>query len=57
MAFMKKLLEFSGIEPERLVLKWVSAAEGPRFAEVVGNFVDQIRELGPSPIGKAGNGA
>ncbi len=30
---MKQLLEFSGIEPERLTLKWVSSAEGPRFAQ------------------------
>lgn len=51
MAFMKKLLEFSGIDPERLVLKWVSSAEGPRFAQVVTDFVDKIRKLGPSPLG------
>lgn len=52
-AFMKKLLEFSGIDPERLVLKWVSSAEGPRFAQVVTEFVEKIRKLGPSPMGKA----
>lgn len=50
MAFMQKLLEFSGIDPERLVLKWVSSAEGPRFAQVVTDFVDKIRKLGPSPL-------
>ena len=48
--FMKKLLEFSGIDPERLVLKWVSSAEGPRFAKVVTEFVEKIRQLGPSPL-------
>ncbi len=47
---MKKLLEFSGIDPERLMLKWVSSAEGPRFAKVVTEFVEKIRELGPSPL-------
>ncbi len=47
---MKKFLEFSGIEPERLNLKWVSSAEGPRFAKVVTEFVEKIRELGPSPL-------
>jgi F420-non-reducing hydrogenase iron-sulfur subunit len=52
MAFLKKLLEFSGIDPERLALKWVSAAEGPRFANVVTEFVDKIRDLGPSPLRK-----
>jgi F420-non-reducing hydrogenase iron-sulfur subunit len=49
-AFMQKLLEFSGIDPERLVLKWVSSAEGPRFAQVVTDFVEKIRRLGPSPL-------
>jgi F420-non-reducing hydrogenase iron-sulfur subunit len=52
-AFLKKLLEFSGIDPERLNLKWVSSAEGPRFAAVVTDFVEKIRKLGPSPLGKA----
>jgi len=51
--FMRKLLEFSGIEPERLCLMWVSSAEGPRFAQVVTDFVEQIRQLGPSRMRKA----
>jgi len=50
MAFMKQLLAFSGIEPERLELKWVSSAEGPRFAKVVTDFVEKIRDLGPSRL-------
>jgi F420-non-reducing hydrogenase iron-sulfur subunit len=48
--FMKQLLEFSGIESDRLLLKWVSSAEGPRFAQVVTEFVEKIRSLGPSPL-------
>ncbi len=52
-AFMQKLLEFSGIDPERLLLKWVSSAEGPRFAKVVTDFVEKIRSLGPSPLNQA----
>ena len=51
--FLKQLLEFSGIDPERLMLKWVSSAEGPRFARVVTEFVDKIRALGPSPLRQA----
>jgi F420-non-reducing hydrogenase iron-sulfur subunit len=50
MGFMKKLIEFYGIDPERLSLKWVSSAEGPRFAKVITEFVDKIREIGPSPL-------
>lgn len=53
MAFIRQLLEFYGVEPERLDLKWVSSAEGPRFAQVVTNFVDKVRGMGPSPLGRA----
>ena len=47
---MKELLAFSGIEPERLRVEWVSSAEGPKFAEVMNEFISQVKELGPSPI-------
>ena len=49
-AFTKALLELSGVDPERLCLKWVSSAEGPRFAKVVTDFTEKIRGLGPSPL-------
>jgi hypothetical protein len=39
-----------GIEPERLKLEWVSAAEGQRFAQVVTDFISEIKKLGPSPL-------
>jgi F420-non-reducing hydrogenase iron-sulfur subunit len=48
--FTRRLLEFSGIEPDRLILKWVSSAEGPRFAQVVTEFVDSVKRMGPSPL-------
>jgi F420-non-reducing hydrogenase iron-sulfur subunit len=54
-AFMRKLLDFSGIDPERLLLKWVSSAEGPRFASVITEFTEKVRELGPSPLKRSGN--
>jgi F420-non-reducing hydrogenase iron-sulfur subunit len=44
---LRNLLGYAGINPERLQLEWVSAAEGPRFAKVTRAFVDKIRELGP----------
>jgi coenzyme F420-reducing hydrogenase delta subunit len=46
----QKLLGLTDLENERLRLEWVSAAEGKRFAEVVGGFTEQIQKLGPSPI-------
>mgnify|MGYP001064896632 CR=1 FL=1 len=44
---LRNLLGYAGISPERLQLEWVSAAEGPRFAQVTKRFVTKIRELGP----------
>ncbi len=44
---MKPLLEYMGIEPERLQVHWVSASEGPRYAEVVTRMTEEIRAIGP----------
>ena len=43
------MLQDFGIEEERFRLEWVSASEGPRFAQVVTEMVKKIKELGPSP--------
>ena len=43
------MLEDFGLEPERFRLEWVSAAEGPKFAQTMNEFTETIRELGPSP--------
>ena len=47
---MHRLLEFTGIESERLHVDWVSASEGKKFAQVVTNFTEQVRSLGPVAI-------
>jgi F420-non-reducing hydrogenase iron-sulfur subunit len=47
---VKELLGFIGISPDRLMLDWVSASEGEKFARVVTEFSDKIRKLGPSPL-------
>ncbi len=49
-AFMKELLAFTGLEPERLRVEWISSAEGPEFAKYITEFVQQVRELGPNPL-------
>ena len=41
------LLKGMGIDPKRIRLEWVSASEGARFMEIVTEFTEQIRELGP----------
>jgi F420-non-reducing hydrogenase iron-sulfur subunit len=47
------VLQDSGIDPARFTLKWVSSAEAPRFAELVTEFTESIRALGPNPLGIA----
>jgi heterodisulfide reductase subunit A len=44
---LRDILQKVGINPKRLRLEWVSASEGKRFAEVVSDFTEQIRSLGP----------
>jgi F420-non-reducing hydrogenase iron-sulfur subunit len=52
MALTKQLLTTLGLEPERVRLSWISASEGPRFAQVVSEFTEHISGLGPNPIGQ-----
>ncbi len=47
MPLYKELLEFAGIEPERLCVKWVSASEGGIFTEVVKEFTETLQSLPP----------
>ena len=50
-AYVKKVLEDIGLEPERAEMYNLSAAQGSRFAEIAREFTERIRELGPSPVG------
>jgi F420-non-reducing hydrogenase iron-sulfur subunit len=53
----KNVVKLLGIEDGRLRLEWISAAEGVRFAQVINEFTDQVRALGPSPIAKVSGAA
>lgn len=48
----KKLLEAAGINPNRLRLEWVSASQGIRYAEIVTEFTNELKELGPLGTGE-----
>jgi len=52
MHICKKLLKLIGVNPERLRLEWVSASQGIRFAEVITDFVKNLKELGPLGTGE-----
>jgi F420-non-reducing hydrogenase iron-sulfur subunit len=47
MHLCKKLMKHIGLHPDRLRLEWVSAGEGTRFAEVMNDFSQKIKALGP----------
>jgi F420-non-reducing hydrogenase iron-sulfur subunit len=44
---LKKMLPQLGIESERLRLEWISAAEGQKFANVITDFTNELKKLGP----------
>ena len=46
------MLDFCGVEKERLRARWVSSAEAPEFVEEINDFITQLKELGPSPLKK-----
>jgi len=46
----KKLIHVLGLEPERIRLEWVSAAEGPKWAELINDFTAAVAKLGRSPL-------
>ncbi|MGO8677321.1 MAG: hydrogenase iron-sulfur subunit [Limisphaerales bacterium] len=44
---LKRALQDMGIEPQRVRLEWISAAEGEKVKRVVNEMVDQLQKLGP----------
>lgn len=50
MEIVKSMVTMLGLEEERFRLEWISASEGQRFAEVMTEFTDRIKELGPNPM-------
>ena len=46
MKTLQRFLELIGVKPERLLLDWVSASEGERFANLVSDFTKKIVKIG-----------
>ena len=46
-ALVKELLEYMGFDPERFQMSWVSAAEGLKYTEIIRDFVNILKPLGP----------
>ena len=52
---LKPFLDAIGIGGDRLRLTWVSGSEAPKMADVVADFTNTIRNLGPSPFNMNGS--
>jgi coenzyme F420-reducing hydrogenase delta subunit len=46
MALLFSMLNYLGIEKERIRLEWVSAAEGAKFAATMNEFTEAVTALG-----------
>jgi F420-non-reducing hydrogenase iron-sulfur subunit len=44
---LQRMLGDMGIEPERLRLEWISAAEGEKVKSVINDMVEKVTALGP----------
>jgi F420-non-reducing hydrogenase iron-sulfur subunit len=49
MTFLQEMLDFVGLGG-RLHLEWISSAEAQKFVQVVSEFTEKIRRLGPNPL-------
>ena len=47
---LKRAISEIGLDPRRIRLEWVSAAEGQRFARIITEFTEEIKKLGPNPL-------
>lgn len=43
----RQVFDVIGLNADRMALEWASAAEGPRFVELITKYVARIRSLGP----------
>ncbi len=44
---VKRFLDYLGIDQRRFRLRWISASEGPKFAETIREMTEELRQLGP----------
>ncbi len=50
LSLLKPMLSTLGIDPDRVRLEWISAAEGGKLVLVMNEFVDDVRDLGPMTV-------
>jgi len=50
LAITKKFLEYMGVQPQRIQASWVSASEGAKFADVVTEVTNEVKQVGPNKL-------
>ena len=50
MAILKTMLATLGLEDERVWVRWISAAEGAKFARTMNEITQKTKKLGPNPM-------
>ncbi len=48
-AILEETLTAMGFDGDRVMLRWISASEGGKFAETIKDFTEQMRAKGPAP--------
>jgi F420-non-reducing hydrogenase iron-sulfur subunit len=49
---LNDILTNTGFEADRVLLRWISASEGQRFADTITEFTEKLRKMGPNPMRK-----
>jgi F420-non-reducing hydrogenase iron-sulfur subunit len=52
----ERILKLLGVEEGRFRREWIAASEGQLFAEVMADFTERLRQLGPNPFARRGSG-
>lgn len=47
MTVFRDLLEFTGLDPKRFWMSWISASEGQKFATFMSEIVSEVKKMGP----------
>lgn len=50
MVLFNSIMRSLGLDEDRVLLRWISAAEGKRFGDTVTEFTEKLRKKGPSPF-------
>jgi F420-non-reducing hydrogenase iron-sulfur subunit len=52
LSILKTVLKTLGLDDDRVWVRWISAAQGPKFAATMNEFTEEMKKKGPSPLGK-----